>query len=67
MKEIMSYGNNNKSTVYDAERKFEHFQNIYENIVSKVAGRHLCPQQQEDAELAQAEPCRGVGGEGLAS
>ena len=29
MKEIMSYGNINKSTVYDVERKFEHFQNKY--------------------------------------
>ncbi len=35
MKEIMSYGNIDKSTVYDAERKFEHFQNKYEKILSK--------------------------------
>jgi hypothetical protein len=31
------------------------------------AGRHLCPQQQEDAGLAQGEPYGGVGGGGLAS
>jgi hypothetical protein len=40
MKEKMSYGNINKSTVYDVERKFEHFQNKYENIVSKDALRY---------------------------
>jgi hypothetical protein len=39
MKEKMSYGNINKSPVYDVERKFEHFQNKYENIVSKDALR----------------------------
>jgi hypothetical protein len=111
MKEIMSYGNINKSTVYEVEKslkKFssggfaeailtgrkgtvlaanldeliigdlgrspplphpdagdEHFQNKYERIVSKdalnscksplhlPAGRHSCPRQQRDAELAQ--------------
>jgi hypothetical protein len=36
----MSYGNINKSTVYDVERMFEHFQNKYENIVSKDALRY---------------------------
>ena len=40
MKEKMSYGNINKSTVYDVERMFEHFQNKYENIVSKDALRY---------------------------
>ena len=39
MKEIMSYGNINKNTLHDFERKFEHFQNKYENIVSKDALR----------------------------
>ncbi len=34
MKEIMSYRNINKSTVYDVEIKFEHFQNKYEKIFS---------------------------------
>ncbi len=37
MKEIMSYGNIHKSTVYAVERKFDHFQNKWENIVSKDA------------------------------
>jgi hypothetical protein len=40
MKEIMSYGNINKNTLHDFERKFEHFQNKYENIVSKDALRY---------------------------
>jgi hypothetical protein len=40
MEEIISYGNINKSTVYDVERKFEHFQNKYENVVSKDALRY---------------------------
>ncbi len=40
MKEIMSYGNINKSTVYDVERKSEHFQYKYENKVSKDALRY---------------------------
>jgi hypothetical protein len=40
MKEKMSYENINKSTVYDVERKFEHFQNKYENILSKDALRY---------------------------
>ncbi len=40
MKEIMSHGNLNKSTLYDVERKFEYFQNKYENIVSKDALRY---------------------------
>jgi hypothetical protein len=40
MKEKMSYGNINKSTVYDVERKFEHFQNKYEDIVSKDVLRY---------------------------
>jgi hypothetical protein len=40
MKEIMSYGNIDKSTVYNVERKFEHFQNKYEKILSKDALRY---------------------------
>jgi hypothetical protein len=40
MNEKMSNGNINKSTVYDVERKFEHFQNKYEHIVSKDALRY---------------------------
>ncbi len=40
IKEAMSYGNINKSTVYDVERKFEHFKIKYENIVSKDALRY---------------------------
>jgi hypothetical protein len=31
----MSYGNINKSTVYDVERKFEHFHNTYDNVIWK--------------------------------
>jgi hypothetical protein len=40
MKEIMSYGNIIKTTVYDVERKSEHFQYKYENQVSKDALRY---------------------------
>jgi hypothetical protein len=39
-KEIMSYGNINKSTVYDVERKFGHFHNTYENVMWKDALRY---------------------------
>jgi hypothetical protein len=39
-KEIMNYGNINKSTVYDVKRKFEHFHNTYENVMWKYALRY---------------------------
>ncbi len=79
MKDIMSYGNINKSTDYDFGRKFEHFQDKYENIMSRDELRYPeititsssrkapLPRQQEDAGLAQGEPYGGGGGGGLAS
>jgi hypothetical protein len=39
-KEIMSYGNINKSTLYDVERNFEHLHNTYENVMWKDALRY---------------------------
>jgi hypothetical protein len=65
-KEIMSYGNINKSTVYDVERKFEHFHNTYENVMWKYALRYS-EIAITSSRAAQGEPYRGVGGGGLAS
>jgi hypothetical protein len=76
MKEKMSYGNINKSTVYDVERKFEHFQNNYEHIVSKNAFRypeititssHDSKKKLRRCRIGSRKPYGGVGGGGLAS
>jgi hypothetical protein len=73
MVEIKSFGNINKSTVYDGKKMFDEFMSnwcsrmhldSWKSPLDLLAGWHPCLRKQEDAGLAQGGLAVSCGGSG---